>query len=295
MIVRAVKELSGHAGAIYDVLVVGNSHCFTTSADKFVAKWNLSLGAQDQFAAKLDLSGYRLAFSPVNQLLAVGNSGGGIHVIDMVSKKEVRYLTQHQSAVFSLTYNPVTHHFYSGDADGYFCVWDGNSFDLLLTLPILCGKIRCISLSEMGDVLAFGGQDGRIYLLETNFFNPISDWKAHKEGVNTLLFKNDVLFSGGKDAHIRKWKWKSQHCLQEIPAHNFAVYDLIWLKDRSVLVSASFDKTIKLWDPEKLTILKRIERRDGGHSHVVNRLQKVTEHAFLSVGDDRRIILWEVQ
>ena len=61
------------------------------------------------------------------------------------------------------------------------------------------------------------------------------------------------------------------------------------------LVSSSFDKTIKVWDAKTLKIIKRLEKRDGGHSHVVNRLAKLGKNKFLSVGDDRQIIVWEIK
>jgi WD40 repeat protein len=294
MIIRALKEINGHNGAIYDC-VISNQSCYTTSADKFVARWDLKTGQQDNFAAKLEVSGYRLALNLNKKLLAVGNASGGIHLIDLSTKKEIRYLTQHQTAVFALTYSSKNNQFYSADANGVFCVWNGDTFDLELTLPILCGKVRQIVLNETEEVLAFGGQDQQIYLFETKFFNPIGEWRAHKDGVNTLAFKGDDLFSGGKDAYLRKWNWRNQALIKEIPAHNYALYDLLWMKDKNILVSASFDKTIKLWNPDDLSLYQRLERKQGGHTHVVNRLQKIDENHFISVGDDRKIIHWSIE
>jgi WD40 repeat protein len=282
----------GHAGAIYDVLVHDN-RCFTTSADKFVARWDIELGQQDGFAVKLEASGYRIAMNPINQLFAVGNAQGGIHIIDLAQRKEVRYLTQHQSAVFALSYNPVTNHFYSGDADGFLCVWDGNTFDLLLTLPFNCGKIRNISLHTDGGWMIFGGQDGKVFILDTTFFNEHYSWKAHNDGTNVACFFKNTLITGGKDAFMRTWDWKAQKLLKEVPAHNFAIYDLLLMQNDEVLVSCSFDKTIKIWDPHNLTIHTRLEKKQGGHTHAVNRLAKISEKQFISVGDDRKIIVWE--
>ena len=292
--VSAIKSISGHAGAIYDVVLTGENSCFTTSADKYVVKWKLNEGVQDKFAAKLDFSGYRIALNSAENLLAVGNSGGGIHVIDLSLKQEVRLLSQHQSAVFSLTYCVQNYEFYSGDADGYFCVWNGDTFDLKLTLPFNCGKIRTISVNEDGSHVALSCQDGNVRILETRFFNEVATLRGHKDGANCAIFSGDQLYSGAKDAHIRLWDWKSELLLKSVPAHNFAVYDFLLLQDGQILVSASFDKTIKILSADTLTVLKRLEKRDGGHSHVVNRLAKLNESRFVSVGDDRQIIVWEI-
>lgn len=294
MNVSAIKSISGHAGAIYDIVLVDESTCFTTSADKYVVKWKLNEGIQDKFAVKLDFSGYRIALNTARNLLAIGNSRGGIHVVDLSIKQEVRLLSQHQSAVFSLTYCSETNEFYSGDADGFFCVWSGDTFDLKVTLPFNCGKIRTISVNEDATHLALCGQDGIVRILESQFFNEVATLKGHKEGANCAIFKGDLIYTGSKDAHIRLFDWKTELLLKSVPAHHFAVYDFLLLQDGETLVSASFDKTIKIWNADTLTVLKRLEKRDGGHSHVVNRLAKVNENMFLSVGDDRQLIVWEI-
>ena len=59
-------------------------------------------------------------------------------------------------------------------------------------------------------------------------------------------------------------------------------------------MTASRDKTIKIWDAFSADVLKRIERKDGGHSHAVNDLWKKDEMNFVSTGDDKRIIWWEM-
>jgi WD40 repeat protein len=294
MEVKATQVLTGHIGAIYDVLVNKQTACFTTSADKHTVKWDLKAGQQDAFTIKLPYSGFRVALNNEDEILAIGTSKGGIHIVDLTEKMEIRYLTQHQVPVFSLSYNTFTNEFYSGDAAGYFCVWSGKNVDLKLTLPFNCGKLRQISINETGSHIALCGQDGFIRILETNFFNIVSEFKTHNTGVNCAIFKGETIFTGGKNAHIALWNWKTGEQLKQITAHNYAVYDFVFLNNQQLLVSASFDKSIKIWDTENFSILKRLERKDGGHSHVVNRLAKISDNSFLSVGDDRQIICWEV-
>lgn len=294
MEVKATQILTGHIGAIYDVVVSKEGICFTTSADKHTVKWDLNAGQQDKFTIKLPDSGFRVALNNEDEILAIGTSKGGIHIVDLNKKKEIRYLTQHQVPIFSLSYNAFTNEFYSGDAAGYFCVWSGKTVDLKLTLPFDCGKLRQISINETGSHIALCGQDGFIRILETNFFNLVSEFKTHETGVNCAIFKGETIITGGKNAHIALWNWKTGKQLKQIPAHNYAVYDFVFLNNQQLLVSASFDKSIKIWDAENFSILKRLERKDGGHSHVVNRLAKITENSFLSVGDDRQVICWEV-
>ncbi|WP_417265919.1 WD40 repeat domain-containing protein [Brumimicrobium sp.] len=290
---KLLHSISGHNGAIYDV-VFNDGFLYTTSADKFVAKWDVSKGEQTNFTVQLERSAYNLDFSPVSNLLAIGTNNGGIHVIDTVKREEVRWLAQHKAAVFALTYCQHTERFYSGDKDGVFCAWDAKTFDLLITLPFNCGKIREISTSEDGLHIAICGQDGYIRILETGFFNLIKEFKAHKEGANCALFDGDVLYTGGKDAHIKKWNWKEKELLLSIPAHNYAVYDLIFIDGKQKMVSVSFDKSIKLWNAMDISIIERVEFKNKGHRHTVNRIAKISEQSFATIGDDRKIKIWSL-
>jgi WD40 repeat protein len=291
MRIEALNHITGHSMAIYDV-VYRNEKIYTTSADKFAVRWNLVSAKQEGFTVKLNESGFRIALNNDNHLL-IGNAKGGIHFIDLEKKSEVRYLTQHQAPVFGLTFNSFKNEFYSGDADGFFAVWDASTMDLKLTIPLSCGKIRCIALNENGEYIAVCGHDGIVRIFETNFFNEIHTFRAHKDGVNCAVFNGAYLFTGGKDAHINKWDWKEEKQLLTIPAHNYAVYDLILLHDNDVLVSGSFDKTVKLFYTKDLSIIKRLEAKDKGHKHTVNRLAKINNEEFLSVSDDRVIIHWK--
>lgn len=287
------KTIEGHNGAIYDVIYYNNT-IFTSSADKFVAQWDLIAGKQLDFAVKLEKSAYNIAFSQDHNILAIGNNSGGIHVVDIEKRKEVRLIEHHRDSIFSLVYSPKKNLFYSADRLGLFCVWKGENFDLLLSLPFECDKIREINLSEDEEYLALACQDGYIRILETSHFNMVNEIKTmHTDSVNCTIFNGDVLYSGGKDAYIRKWNWQTGEQLLNIPGHNYAVYDIQLLQNNEILVSVSFDKSIKLWNAENLSLIERIEFKNTGHRHTVNRIAKISEDCFVTVGDDRKIKVWE--
>ncbi|SFT52118.1 WD-40 repeat-containing protein [Lishizhenia tianjinensis] len=290
MIFSLDKIITGHAGAIYDTIVDDSGFLFTTSADKFIARWNLEKGEQEAFAIKLDHPAYSLALINEDKHLLIGSSRGNVHVIDLEQKQEIKNLAQHKTGVFSLCYNAKKSEFYATDAEGYFSVWSAEDFSLKLILPLNCGKIRSMTLADEGELLILSCQDGTTRILECNFYNEIVTLKSHRMGANVALVKDEVLYTGGKDAYIRLWDWKSEKLIKEVPAHNYAVYDLIDMGD--TLVSASFDKTIKVWEPGTLEILQRIDAKSKGHTHTVNSLSKISSTEFISAGDDRKIKLW---
>lgn len=296
MKITKIQSITGHAGGIFDVVATAdNKFCYTSSADKYIVKWNLQNGKQEKFAIRLTYSCFRILLTQDENLMVVGNAKGGLHFIDLAKKVELRNIEQHKAAIFALALNPHTNEVYAGDADGSFTVWDGATMDYKLMLPFGCGKIRNIAVEPNGEHIALSCQDGKIRILETQFFNEVVAFKAHNNGTNCAVFKNDQLITGGKDAFISIWKWRTKENLQKIPAHNFAVYDLKLLDGGNKLISASFDKTIKLWNlSDKLELIERKEPKNGGHNHTVNRLEKLDESSFLSVSDDRQLLHWRL-
>jgi WD40 repeat protein len=295
MIFKKRKELTGHSAGIYSLAFDGN-FLYSASADHFVARWNIELGVQDKFSIRFETSVYALHLIRDNKFLVVGLSNGDLHIFDLVEKKEIKYFTQHRKAVFALADNAVKGHFYAADADGNLSVWNDDSFELLLYIPIDCGKIRRIAVSSNGDFMALACQDGTIRVFDTTHFNEVSTFKAHKDGCTAVIFHPLVeseLISGGKDALLKLWNWKEGRMIKEVPAHNYVIYDILAINEGQNFVTASRDKTIKVWNTEQFTFLQRIDLRAGGHRHSVNTLLGLNSGSFVSGSDDKKVIIFE--
>ena len=291
---RKLKEISGHAAGIYSLDFNGN-FLYSASADKFVARWKLNEGIQDKFSIKFEEAVYAIRLFHEQSKLAVGLANGDLHFFDLSDRKELKYFIQHRKAIFALTENTTFGQLFSADADGNVSVWQSDTMELLAYLPFDCGKIRRIAVSADGLKVALACQDGYVRILHGETLNLIGSFDAHKDGATSVLFDpndSNLLFSGGKDAYLKKWDLQSGTCLRAIPAHNYAIYDLISLKKVEILVSASRDKTIKIWNAQSLEIIQRLDMKLGGHRHSVNTLVGAGENFFVSASDDRKMIFW---
>lgn len=286
------KEISGHAAAIYSC-VANDNFVYSAGGDKFVARWRIDEGVQDNFSIRFENAVYAVELIR-HDYLVVGLANGDLHIFDLNTKTEVKFYTQHRVGIFEIKYNPYNKQLYVADAEGNLSVWNEN-FALALYLPLDCGKIRKIDIDSKGEHIAMACQDGTCRIFETSFFNEIHTFKAHEMGCTSVLFDtfdDELLLTGGKDAYLKKWKWKSEVCLRSIPAHNFAIYDIISQNSNEVsYATASRDKTIKLWSRD-LSIVKRLDAKEGGHRHSVNKLFKLSEKEFVSCSDDKRMIIW---
>jgi WD40 repeat protein len=295
-VLTKIKEVSGHVGAIYSC-TQSNGFLFTGGADKIVAKWNLETGIQDNFSIKLSNSTYSIKIIK-DDVLAIGLSNGDLHLIDIALKKELKFYKQHKSAIFSIQTNLVKKHFYTSDLEGNLAIWDCETFELLSFLPLNCGKIRKITINSMGTLIALACQDESLRVFETQFYNEIYNSKKHKDGATSVIFhpKNeDLLISGGKDALLKVTNWRENKIISDFPAHNFAIYDIVSFADYDMFVTVSRDKSIKLWNLENYSFITKVEKKDGGHSHSINALEIIGFNSFVTVGDDKKIINWQIR
>lgn len=288
-------EILGHAGAIY-TCACSEGFIYSGSADNYVARWNVESGEQDKFAIQFDESVYSLVFLDQNRLV-VGLANGAIHIFDLNLNKEIKYFTQHTKGIFALTFNEAKKQLYAADADGNLSIWDTEKLSLLIYLPLDVGKIRDIAIDENGENFALACQDGTLRVFESTFFNEIRTLNAHKNGTTAVLFHpsyDNRIISGGKDAMLRVWELATEKCLTEIPAHNYAIYSIQAVNEGKTIVTASRDKTIKVWSPD-LQFQQRLDLKTQGHKHSVNKIRVLDSNHFVSVSDDKKIIIWELE
>jgi WD40 repeat protein len=288
------KDLIGHSAAIYSLDFDG-IYLYSAAGDRFVTRWDLKTGTQDRFAIQFKNTPFSIALFSQNTNLAVGLENGDLHFFNLAERKEVKFFKQHKTGIFSILENQLKNQLYTSDAEGNVAVWNTISFELELFLPFACGKIRKMSLNHDKSQLILACNDGMIRILETEFFNLLHSFEAHAAAVTSFTFfpgDDTKCLSGGKDAYLKVWDLNDYFCFKAIPIHNFSVYDLLFISDTE-FISCSRDKTIKIWNSETFSLSQRIEAKNGGHLHSVNKLIKIGAKSFASCSDDKRIMLFE--
>jgi WD40 repeat protein len=236
----------------------------------------------------------------INDELLVGQSDGGIHVIDAVNRVEKRLLKYHDSGVFGLFHEPVHGMVFSLSGDGVLAVLDASDLSMQKKLSLGTGKLRSVAVDPGAGLLAVGAGDGSVYVFTLPDLKPVKHWQAHQEGfsVNAVEFSHDgsLLLTGSRDAHLKVFDVNDDFKeKQSIPAHNYAIYSIEFNPDGNLFATASRDKTIKIWDSKTMNVLQRLDREK--HSGHVNSVNKIIWHpggTLISASDDRSVISWRM-
>lgn len=299
--VGKLAELRGHHAPIYSIgEAPEDGRFYSGGGDRTLFEWDWESGSAPRPVAKTPGVIYTSCLLPGKRIVLIGNSLGGIHVIDLQQKREVKYLLAHQDGVFRIRIHPERKVFYVAGADGAFSVWEYSGFTCVFRMQICELKIRDIAISPSGEYILLACGDGLIRVLACEDYREINSWRAHETSVNAIKFHPDgnYLLSGGKDAHLNIWDVSNPGmAMEKIPAHNYAIYSIEFQPNGKVFATASRDKTVKLWDGSEMKFLLRIEKDIfGGHSHSVNTLLWSHDGAKLATGgDDRNLYIWDVK
>lgn len=291
--------LDGHSAAVYGAYFdAENSVLYTGGADGMVGAWNTSDHSPHPFSVRVGETVFSVLPVVSRQRMYIGRGDGGMHVIDMAEKSEIRHLKYHEGPVFAILDDAERNCLYTAGSDGALAVIDGEDYRLLLKIPVVEDKLRTLCLSPDGKMLLVGASDGRIRIFDTGYFNELEMFDAHVGGVYCMRFLRDGnLMTGGRDGHLRLWNFSGAkpRLVEAVPAHNYAIYSIDLHPELPYVVSGSRDRKVKIWPLYDWKNAARIERRGTvGHTHSVNAVGWSGSDEVFSIGDDRKLHFWKV-
>ena len=295
---QLLHAFSGHQGSVYSLASDPVTNCFFSGAgDRIVARWSPENPGDGELVARSTEAVYSLCFLDQSRQLLIGQASGGVHVVNIHNGVEERLLHLHEAPVFSIISLPGTGQLVSLGGDGTMVVMEQDGLGIIHRIRLGDFKLRSMAVHPSGEYALVACGDGHIVRLQLPGFTIIDRFVSQHPGfsVNKVIFSPDgsLIYTGGRDAFLRVFEADSLRQLAEIPAHNYAIYDIAFDPGASVFATASRDKTVKIWNPASLSVVSRVEAGTGkGHVNSVNKLLWVGEGKLLSAGDDRNIRLW---
>jgi WD40 repeat protein len=187
-------------------------------------------------------------------------------------------------------------------ADSTIKIWHVGALDLIDILHKHNGVVRCVAFTPDGRMLATGGDDRKILfwdLMQRRVAIALSldDTAAH----SLVLSQDGETLVTGSYRKIKVWHTSLQgteKILKDTPplctlmGHSHIVSSLAMSADAKLLVSGSWDKTIKIWQlntGELITTLK-------GHRDRVYAIALSPDEKIIASGSaDKTIKLWHLQ
>ncbi len=301
LVVTKIGVLTGHAAGVYILAPGIQENCFLSGgSDGYVVQWSLDTLKQEKFVARFPSIVYSIFPLPSRNIILVGTVAGALHVLDLKTSQEIKVLQFHKLGIFDIAVSEKHGFIYTSGSDGLLSVYSLEKLTHIESIPISTQKLRKMELNDEKDELIIADGVGDTHVFSLPNLHSKNTFVSHKLSCNAVCsdLKNNLLFTGGRDAHINVWDANNKYqLLKSIPAHNYAVYDIKLLKGLGLLASASRDKSIKIWEIKTQEFLCKINKEEyDGHSASVNSLLWNQEKNLLvTTGDDRTIIVWNVR
>jgi guanine nucleotide-binding protein subunit beta-2-like 1 protein len=153
-----------------------------------------------------------------------------------------------------------------------------------------------LNLSQDSRYCLSGSWDGTLRLWDLKKGQTIKRFVSHSRDVLAVAFSPDnrQIASGGRDKNLKIWNTVGEcKFTVEQGAHTDWVSAVKFYQDAKtpIVVSASFDKTIKVWDNHTMTL----KHTFVGHKAQINSLDMAPNTSYLaSGGKDGLAIMWNL-
>jgi WD40 repeat protein len=288
-----VKVLEGHEHPVYALSNSQKEHIiFSGGGEAAVVEWSLKTMSPIKVMYKSPGSIYYL-HSPIEfPYLISGDRAGVLTIFDFISQKIIHQKQISKSAIFNI--KNIQHNLFIATEEGSLISFDLNNLSKTAELKLSNLSLRTISINN--NHLYVAGKDLLIHQVKLDDFSIEKQWQAHEMPVFSSVYDriNQQLITGARDAQIKFWFTENNN---NLAAHYFAVNDLQISNDDRYLISASMDKTIKVWDLESRNLVAIADaQKNMGHTKSVNRLAiSKFEDYIVSASDDKNLMVWKIK
>lgn len=193
-----------------------------------------------------------VAVNTTGEWLAFGSSHlGQLIVYEWQSESYILKQQGHFDSINALCYSPDGLRAVTASDDGKIKVWDLHSGFCLFTFSEHTAAVTAIEFARKGQVLFSASQDGTVRAWDLIRFRNFRTFTAPQRVQFSCMAvdpSGEVVVAGTHDEYdIYVWSVQTGALLDSLSGHEGPVSCLQFGSEKSVLVSSSWDKTIRVW------------------------------------------------
>jgi WD40 repeat protein len=244
-------------GTFVDAKFLPDGHRIVTLGDADgLAIWDIASGRRLlslRTGARQDV----LAVASSGAVAATGGDDGEVDLWDLNAAKHLATLDGHLAKLSALAFSPDDRRLASAGDDGVAIVWDVATGTRRQEMVWHMGSVNGVAFSPDGARLATSGDDGRILLWDVASGRKLRQIEQG-DSLGALAFNATGRFLAvHDDASVVLWDPITERKDGTL-SHTNRVSALAFSPDGMRIATASFDGTLRIWDPVRRVELSRI-------------------------------------
>jgi WD40 repeat protein len=272
--------LRGHTDRVMSVAFSPDgTRLASASADGSIKVWDAMTGHLCLTLTRHTRTVWSVAFSPDGRRLASGSYDKTIKVWDATTGELLHTLRGHTSDVRCVAFSPDGRRLASASNDKFIKLWDANTGHCLDTLQGHTQMVLGVAFSPDGTRLASASQESKVRVWDLSTRQTALTLRGHARGIWCVAFSPDGrrLASASFDRTVKVWDMTSVarevtvplltlpgHTSDVLPGHTSDVRCVAFSPDGTRLASASFDRTLKIWESTTGQELRTIKGHASG-------------------------------
>jgi WD40 repeat protein len=276
------RTLSGHSSTVIAVAVIPNSRrAISASDDAGLKLWDLETGTELRHLFGHFRSGKGFAVTPDGRCIITASDDHRLTLWDLETGAELRILSGHSKAVNAVAVTPDGRRALSASSDETIKVWDLESGAELRTLSGHTWTVNAVAVTPDGRRALSASDDQTLGLWDLETGAELRTLSGHTSAVKAVAITQD----GRRAISASNHQTPTSRDLEDGG-------DEVCVDSYRIPVSASNDRTLRLWDLESGAEMRTL----SGHLTGVNAVAVNPDgRRFLLVSEDRRLRLWDLE
>lgn len=249
------NRLTGHEASIKSIAFLPASAVFFTSgSDGKILRWDMNGNIRSSRTLMSNPINRCMAVSPNGRWLANATLTSSIQLFNLNnSETNPELLQAHKNWVTALAFSPDNRGLYSASNDRTIIYWDivNRNNSVFVTLPNTV--VRCLAVTP--EYIYGGTEDGRLIRWNVNTKDETILFRSDKNTISGIAInsaQNRLAFVD-KNGSLRILDLRNNSVVRTVMAHSARIVDVKFSYDDKQIATASFDKTIKIWDATNLS------------------------------------------
>ena len=243
---------------------VDGNYLVSGGRDGAVKIWNTSIKSIPVLPKEKISTYYATAFSPADELLAVGRTSDlHIKVWNLSTGEEILQLDKPGETTLCAVFSKDTKLVAAGGMDRTVKIWETGTGKLLSTIS---GKesFYGINFSPDGALLVTGDKEGEVKVWEVSTGRELANFSGSNSYFRAVFSPDGkMLATADRDGVIMLWEFASRTIVRRFVGHSDRVRAIAFTADGKLLATGAKDNTLRLWEVASGKELKLLGRSDS--------------------------------